>query len=281
MGLVFLSLLACHPASDVTDSDVPVTTKIYGGDAPTEWYHDATVALHNRSPRGTITTSPFCSGTLIDSEWVLTAGHCVTSGRSVMRSNRVVVYEGNDPSSDISGNTYTVDAVYRHSGYNSYTLLNDIGLLHLSTPITSVTAVPPLPTASPYGLTSADIGATLNFAGFGDDESGGYGVKLQVDIAFGAFGCGVGGCPSGYTSSTYTTAMISYEQDGTSSSTSDDVGPCLGDSGGPAFLDDGTDVFVVGVTSWGDSRCRSYGVSTRVDSYETWIEGYTGDLNGA
>lgn len=279
-----LALSACAPEQDDAlyledlGSGLDVGNKIYGGSSPTEAEHDATGSMHTRTNRGTISRSPYCSGTLIGSQWFLTAGHCVTSGRSVTRASNIAVQFANSPSSS-SASYFLVDAVYRHPSYSSSTLQNDVALLHL-TSAPSITPVPPLPEVSGYELTSADAGANVNFAGFGYTESGSFGTKLQVDLPFGGLGCSVGGCPSGYTSSTYTNMIFSYEQDGTSSSTSDDEGPCSGDSGGPAFMERGGDVYVVGVTSWGDSRCRSYGVSTRVDNYEAWIEGYTGDLNG-
>lgn len=48
-------------------------------------------------------------------------------------------------------------------------------------------------------------------------------------------------------------------------------GVCFGDSGGPALVyRDGT-AYVGGITSYGDSRCRIYGVSTRVDAFESFI----------
>lgn len=262
-----LLFAACGPEDapeGVADAELNPTNKIYGGSATTEWYHDAVVSIHNRSTTGSITTLPFCSGTLIDTDVVMTAGHCVASGSGVVSASRIAVYVGDDPRSDLSSHDYTVSEVWRHSSFNSSTLDYDIALIRLSTAVTeAVTPVPALPSAE--GFTSADVGMNLNFAGFGYDETGTYGYKLQVDLPLGGLGCTVDGC-SGSGSSA---RMISYEQDG-------GVGPCSGDSGGPAFVDRGGDIYVGGNTSYGDAACTRYGVSSRADAFETEINSFTG-----
>lgn len=295
-ALPVLAFAACAPEDDASyiqalGEGADAGNKIFGGSAPTQSWQNATVSLHTRSSTGSVSRSIFCSGTLIAPGWVLTAGHCVTSGSSVTSATRIAVHVGTTTTSDTSfaSNTYLVTAVRRHPSYSSSTLRNDIALLQLTSSVPSttsgsvrgVTPVTDLPAASGYGFTSADVGVTnLNFAGFGTTETGTYGTLLQTDVTLGGLGCTVSGCPSGYSSSTYQAMMISYSQRGATGSRSDDEGPCSGDSGGPAFVDRGGTIYVGGVTSFGDSQCRTYGVSTRVDAYESWIEGYTGDLNG-
>ena len=51
---------------------------------------------------------------------------------------------------------------------------------------------------------------TVNFAGFGETETGSSGVKLQVDGTLGGLGCVVSGCPSSGDSAT----QVSYAQSG-------------------------------------------------------------------
>lgn len=269
LPLLALAFTACAPELELLDGAGPdamvVDEKIYGGSPPTEIYHDAVVGIHELARRG-VYTQPFCTGTLIGEEWVLTAAHCSVDSRGRAKAaSKFAIYVGDDPSADLVSHLYYVDAVYVHASYSRTTLLNDIALLHLSTPITEVDPVPYLPASQ--ALSSADIGADLNHAGFGYDETRAYGVKLQVDVPLGGFGCSVAGCGSAGNTAT----QFSYSQSGGSG-----IGPCNGDSGGPAFVTRGTTTYVAGITSYGDANCNIYGVSTRVDGFASWINSRTG-----
>ncbi len=52
---------------------------IINGFPPDSPEHDATVALHQLTKRGQVYVSPFCSGTLITEDVVLTAAHCLNT----------------------------------------------------------------------------------------------------------------------------------------------------------------------------------------------------------
>jgi secreted trypsin-like serine protease len=225
---------------------------IINGELPDEPMHDAVVSLHQRVGT-TWYLSIYCTGTLIAPDVVMTAAHCLDEGRSSfdpIEPEDVVVYVGDNPTTDPDPVPYLVTEVQAHPGFDSRMLTDDIGLLRLAS-APAVTPVAALPAS--LGLTTSDEGAVINFAGFGEDEDGNYDQKLQID---------------GVLDHLYTDFQIYYYQY--------DGGPCFGDSGGPAFLKrDGTP-YVAGITSYGDSYCAQYGVSTRPDYYDSWIGNFVG-----
>ena len=214
---------------------------------------------------GAPSASPFCSGTPIAPDVVVTAAHCLTTVRGkklkTLAPSAVTVYVGDVPAEDLLQHLYAVIEVAPHPTYDPRNNLDDIGVLRLATavsePVTPVAHVP-----AELGLTQSDIGATINFAGFGKTESGSIGVKLQVDLPLAGLGCTVYGCPDGGDAAT----QISYAQQ--------EAGPCSGDSGGPAFLLRGGTPYVAVVTSYGDPYCVYYGVSTRTDAFDAWLSAF-------
>lgn len=70
------------------------------------------------------------------------------------------------------------------------------------------------------------------------------------------------------------TIPVETVYDTTFSYTSRTANTCYGDSGGPAILTSTSGPVLVGVTSWGDQHCESFGVDTRVDAFAEFIEGF-------
>lgn len=245
------TLWGCSEQPEVEGRDIDQQA-IYGGDLPNEPYHDAVVAITTyNNPKPNI----FCSGTLIESDVVITAAHCcdeasfTASNYNEYEPGDLKVGFGNKKKSMTFS---TVSDVEIYSGYDRTDVgVGDLCLLRLTTAST-VTPVPNLPLA--LWLDSYDIGGTVNFAGFGENDVGRpFATKLQVD---------------GTISNIYTDSF-DYDQVA--------GGPCSGDSGGPAFIDRSGDMYVAGVTSWGSSYCSGYGafgVSMAVDVYESWISGF-------
>lgn len=68
-----------------------------------------------------------CAATLIDSQWAVTAAHCVDGARSVFLSLGSREYA--------SGEIITVETYIQHEDYNDQTIENDIALLKLSSEV--------------------------------------------------------------------------------------------------------------------------------------------------
>ncbi|XP_040513393.1 trypsin I-P1-like [Gallus gallus] len=105
----------------------------------------------------------FCGGSLISSQWVLSAAHCYKS------SIQVKLGEYNLAAQDGSEQTISSSKVIRHSGYNANTLNNDIMLIKLSKAATlnSYVNTVPLPTSC------VTAGTTCLISGWGNTLSSG------------------------------------------------------------------------------------------------------------
>jgi len=269
-GLLICGLFAgCagEPADRSPDAEGYVGHAIINGTPANGGIYNAVVGLHQRVGDSAYIT-PFCSGTLVTEDVVITAAHCLDTAKGgppkAMDPLALAIYVGNNAATDPSPILIPVAETAVHSGYNRSAILNDVAAVRLAfaVPASIVTPVPHLPAS--LGFTSADIGINLNFAGFGIDENNNLGVKLETDLPLGGLGCTVYGCPSVDDPAT----QISYVQDNS--------GPCSGDSGGPAFINRNGTTYLAGLTSYGDYYCYIYGVSTRTDAFEGWINNFIG-----
>ncbi len=231
------------PAIDV--SAVPFKGQpIFGGSLPDDDRYDAVVGMYITLRNGTF----ICSGTLIAPRVVLSAAHCVVSGRgrrmTVAAPSDITVFLG--PA--LGDSPEAVSEVLVHPGYDPRALgVNDLSLLRL----VDDAAVPPIDTLPASMANLETVGTPVIFAGYGLTEDGDIGTKLWV----------------GGELSDVTSTGLRNEQD-------DLTGTCGGDSGGPLIYDFGGTWYVGGTTSWGDSACTDYGWSMRVSAFESWIDAF-------
>ena len=244
--LVVMMMVGCNEQAelDLRTSGRPIVN----GEIDSNPAHMATVALTN-GPGSDF----FCSGTLITSTVVLTAGHCLWGG-----SSGIQVYFGPDVTAP--GDYVAVIEDETHPDFDMQSVEADIALLRLASPAPAgVTPIPHLPSA--LGLTTADEGVTtVDFSGFGVDENRNSGVKLHVEDVIDVVCDNINGCDW------VNNRAFGYDQQ--------PGGPCSGDSGGPAYVMRSTVEYVAGITSYGDQQCERYGVSTTVDRFEPFINSF-------
>ena len=107
------------------------------------------------------------TGTLIDEEWILTAGHNfydAAEQNTPAPPRGITVFTGNDP--NFPDATYEVSGVVYHPGWlagdQEYSHANDLCLVRLARPITHVTP------AVLYLTDDESLGSDVWFCGYGD-----------------------------------------------------------------------------------------------------------------
>lgn len=182
----------------------------------------------------------FCTGVLVAPTVVATAAHCV------LPSPPDQVYFGSNPRSK-KGTFIAVSDTHAHPDFDEDTLENDIALVGLASkgPATPISVI-----SKP--LDDASVGRTIRVVGFGASAA-----NATADLR----------------KRTGTTTIDSYTNDDFRFHPSPS-GTCVGDSGGPALVTVGDHEAVIGITSSGDSECKTYGRDIRMDRYVTFIRGY-------
>ncbi|ROL50647.1 Prostasin [Anabarilius grahami] len=141
----------------------PLNNRIVGGVEAFEGSWPWQVSLHSTTYGG-----HFCGGSLINSEWVLTAAHCLPG----VSASSLLVYLGKKTQQGV--NTYEINrkvaTIIVHPSYDSQTSDNDIALLRLSSAVTFNDYIRPVCLAA---LNSSFPSGTSSWiTGWGDVQSG-------------------------------------------------------------------------------------------------------------
>ncbi len=171
-----------------------------------------------------------CTATLVGSKTVLTAAHCIKVGSTHIFH--------------IGGRTYSAAQAIQHPQYDHNTVINDIGLVLLSS------APPIAPSATAISNPSLGLEVTLIGYGVTSENGSDSGIKRLAKNTIAQMD---------------STRIVFLGSSGNTGNT------CYGDSGGPAFATLNGHEVVVGVTSGGSPPCGTSGVDTRVDAFQTWL----------
>ncbi len=268
VAIVSFCLIALTAFSSIALAESEREPEIVGGTEADVGEYPWMVAVGFPSGSG---ISHYCGGALIHEEWVLTAAHCMV-GRSPANT-RVVVGLHQRSNSTTEGVRRDVTQIINHPDYGgpAEDYVNDVALLKLTTPVTTIV---PVRIATSAETSLNDPGNIATVIGWGRTTEGGLksDILREVDVPLVSNAtCNV---PASYNSRITPEMICAGIQAG-------GIDACQGDSGGPMAVRDGQNEWrVVGVVSWGTgcARMDKYGVYARVSVFDEWIEGFTGPL---
>lgn len=243
------------------------SAKIIGGVAADEGEYPFAVALVSSGSANAF-NGQFCGGSLISSQWVLTAAHCV-SGSSPASIDLVL---GRIDLRTTDGERIAAQQIIVHPDYNPSTFDSDIALIKLASASTQT----PVSLPTQAVIDAVITGTTVTPIGWGTTQhSGGVSsnpspVLLEVDLPV----VSKADCNASYGIITDNMICAGLTAGGKDS--------CQGDSGGPLVADVGGEDFLMGATSFGNGCALANfpGVYTRVSKFLEFISGNTGIGSG-
>jgi len=226
-----------------------------------------------------------CGGVLLNSRWILTAGHCISD--TTPADERVLVGAIDTDEPKASSREHSIASAIIHPEFEwssgaQFQLLHDVGLIELTEPVVMGTYVQPiclqkanqilgLPGATSNQISSHDFDNCFT-AGWGErvykSEVGGVLQDFHVTSFIEKVSC----------AKTYFRSYVSWVP--TSQTVcvqnSNKARICRGDSGSPLMCHSAGKWYVTGVASWSLSACISWRTNypsmyTTMPEYRDWI----------
>ncbi|XP_054886248.1 hyaluronan-binding protein 2 [Poeciliopsis prolifica] len=245
-----------------------VLTRIFGGLKVSPGAVPWQVSVQQKPKNSNMAYSHICGGVLIESCWVLTAGHCIEKNKDMQVVMGSLSLSTNDPSAQVIG----VENAIVHENYRetSTAVYNDIALLRLRG--TNGVCANETQFVKTACLPSGQIsdGTECTISGWGATEDSNYGSNHLLEanvLLISQTKCSE---PTIYGNALNNGMFCAgYLQGG--------VDSCQGDSGGPLTCKQNGTSVVYGVVSWGDQcgKENKPGVYSRVTNFLNWIKSKT------
>ncbi|ALC40489.1 betaTry, partial [Drosophila busckii] len=245
--VIVLSFIACAFGAAIPEGLLPqVDGRIVGGVATSISSFPWQISLQRNGGHS-------CGGSVYNSRIIVTAAHCLQS----VSAASLQIRAGSSYWS--SGGVVSKVAAFRnHEGYNPNTMINDIAIIKLSTPLSFSSTIKAIGLAS-Y---APGNGAAASVSGWGTQSSGSSSIPSQLQYVNLKIVDRSQCASSSYSyGSAIKSTMICAAAAGKDS--------CQGDSGGP-LVSGGQ---LVGVVSWGYgcADARYPGVYANVADLRSWV----------
>ncbi|XP_069691871.1 trypsin-1-like [Periplaneta americana] len=252
IAVLFTLVLGCLGAQlSIQGVDVARNVRIVNGEEAEDGEFPFQVSLQNGG-------SHFCGATVLNTEWLLTAAHCIYD----YDINQYTVRAGTN-NYNTGGTVHKVVQWEYHAQYQNYAYWNnDVAVVKVSPPLTYSAKVQP--TVLPEDGAEPAGGATSTAIGWGNACYQCPGIPDLQKVSLVVYS--LQDCLSYYGEGPTNDMVCSGKPE-------NEQGVCQGDSGG-ALIVDGVQI---GITSWTSMPCASVpAVWTKISHYRDWIRERSG-----